>query len=68
MNLEPDFSDFLAALIKNKVDFVIIGAFALAHHGAPRATGDFDVWVRRPFHSALGHLDLNTLPMHNTST
>lgn len=46
MNLEPDFSDFLAALIKNKVEFVVVGAFALAHHGAPRATGDFDVWVR----------------------
>jgi hypothetical protein len=46
MNLEPDFSDFLAALIKHKVDFVIVGAFALAHHGAPRATGDFDIWVR----------------------
>lgn len=46
MNLEPDFGDFLAALIKNEVEFVIVGAFALAHHGAPRATGDFDVWVR----------------------
>ena len=46
MNLEADFSDFLAALIKNKVEFVVVGAFALAHHGAPRATGDFDVWVR----------------------
>lgn len=24
----------------------MVGAFALGHHGAPRATGDFDVWVR----------------------
>ncbi len=46
MNLEPDFSDFLAALINQKVDFMIVGAYALAHHGAPRATRDFDVWVR----------------------
>lgn len=46
MNLEPDFSDFVEALNRNRVEFVIIGAFALGHHGAPRATGDFDVWVR----------------------
>ena len=46
MNLEPDFSDFIEALKQNNVEFVIVGAFALGHHGAPRATGDFDVWVR----------------------
>lgn len=46
MNLEPDFSDFIETLNRNKVEFVIVGAFALGHHGAPRATGDFDVWVR----------------------
>ena len=46
MNLESDFSDFLDALNRNKVEFVIVGAFALGYHGAPRATGDFDVWVR----------------------
>ena len=27
------------------VRFVIVGAYALAHHGRPRATGDLDVWV-----------------------
>ena len=46
MNLEPDFSDFIEALKRNDVEFMIVGAFALGHHGAPRATGDFDVWVR----------------------
>jgi hypothetical protein len=28
------------------VDFIIVGAYALAAHGFPRATGDIDIWVR----------------------
>jgi hypothetical protein len=46
MTLEPDFADFLDALARHRVEFVIVGAYALAHHGSPRATRDFDVWVR----------------------
>jgi hypothetical protein len=34
------------ALNARGVDYVIVGAFALAHHGRPRATGDLDIWVR----------------------
>lgn len=46
MSVQPDFRDLLAALNSRKVEFVIVGAFALAHHGRPRATGDLDVWIR----------------------
>lgn len=46
MKVHPDFNDFIKTLRKNNVDFVIVGAFALAFHGHPRATGDLDVWVR----------------------
>lgn len=46
MRLEKDFDDFIAALDKNKVQFVVVGAFAVGFAGAPRATGDFDVWIR----------------------
>ena len=46
MRLHPDFSDFVAALNGNKVEYVIVGSFALAFHGSPRATGDIDFWIR----------------------
>ena len=46
MNLAPDFDEFLASLIAHGVEFLIVGAYALAFHGAPRFTGDLDVFVR----------------------
>ena len=46
MKIHPDFSDFVEALRKNSVEFVIVGSFALAFHGYPRATGDIDFWIR----------------------
>jgi hypothetical protein len=44
--LNPDFKDMLSCLKDEKVDFLIVGAYALAAHGFPRATGDLDIWVR----------------------
>ncbi|HEV7906229.1 MAG TPA: nucleotidyltransferase [Pyrinomonadaceae bacterium] len=44
--LNPDFKDMLSCLRDEKVDFVVVGAYALAAHGFPRATGDIDIWVR----------------------
>lgn len=46
MRAHPDFEDFVAALNHNRVEYVIVGAYALAFLGAPRYTGDVDVWVR----------------------
>jgi len=46
LKLHPDFSDFVAALNDNEVECVIVGSFALAFHGSPRATGDIDFWIR----------------------
>ncbi len=46
MTLHPDFSDFIAALKRRKVEFVIVGAYDLAFLGQPRYTGDLDIWVR----------------------
>lgn len=45
--LNPDFHDMLSALCEEKAEFLIVGAYALAAHWHPRATGDIDVWVRR---------------------
>jgi hypothetical protein len=36
----------LSCLNDEEVEFIIVGAYALAAHGLPRATGDIDVWVR----------------------
>ncbi|MBI4056987.1 MAG: hypothetical protein HY399_05500 [Elusimicrobia bacterium] len=44
--VNEDFSDFVAALKRNDVEFVIVGAFALSFLGFPRATGDIDFWIR----------------------
>ena len=46
MKIHPDFSDFVAALSNKNVEYVIVGSFALAFHGHPRATGDIDFWIR----------------------
>src|SRR4030095_14715918 len=43
--MNPDFVDLLRAFIAADVRFLIVGAYALAHHGRPRATGDLDVWI-----------------------
>ena len=41
-----DFLDMIEALIEANVEFLVVGAHALAVHGVPRATGDLDLWVR----------------------
>jgi hypothetical protein len=46
VKIHPDFRDFILALNSNKVEYVIVGSFALAFHGHPRATGDIDIWIR----------------------
>ncbi len=44
--LNPDFSDMLSAFAAENVEYLLVGAYALAAHGVPRATGDLDCWVR----------------------
>ena len=46
MELAPDFDEFIASLTAHGVEFVVVGAYALAFHGAPRFTGDLDILVR----------------------
>lgn len=50
--LNEDYRDMLQALSDEKARFLLVGAYALAVHGYPRATMDIDVWVapslRRP--------------------
>jgi len=44
--LNQDFRDLLEALRDCGVEFLVVGAHAMAVHGVPRTTGDLDVWVR----------------------
>lgn len=44
--MSPDFRDLLSAFNAHRVDYLVVGAHALAAHGYVRATGDLDVWVR----------------------
>jgi Nucleotidyltransferase of unknown function (DUF6036) len=44
--VSPDFSDLLRAFNDHEVEYLVVGAHALAAHGYVRATKDFDVWVR----------------------
>lgn len=46
MEVQPDFRDMLALLNRHKVEFIIVGSYALAFHGAPRNTGDIDIYLR----------------------
>lgn len=49
--LHPDFKDMLSEFIDSAVDFMLVGAYALAAHGYPRSTGDIDIWVRADKHT-----------------
>jgi predicted nucleotidyltransferase len=42
-----DFEEFIELLNKYKVEFVIIGGYALGFHGIPRFTGDIDIFIRQ---------------------
>jgi hypothetical protein len=44
--VNSDFRDLLSAFNAHGVEFLVVGAFALAAHGRIRATGDIDIWVR----------------------
>jgi predicted nucleotidyltransferase len=43
--LAKDFEDFLQLLNKHEVEYMIVGGYALGFHGAPRYTGDIDIWI-----------------------
>ncbi len=46
MEVQQDFRDLLALFNAHRVEYMIVGAYALAFHGAPRYTGDLDIFVK----------------------
>ena len=43
--LNEDYKEMLQLLLEEKASFMVVGAYAMAAHGFPRATGDLDIWV-----------------------
>jgi hypothetical protein len=43
--LNEDYKDILQSLHDAQAEFILVGAYALAVHGFPRATMDIDIWV-----------------------
>lgn len=43
--LNEDYKDILQCLLTEKVEFLLIGAYAMAIYGYPRATKDIDLWI-----------------------
>mgnify|MGYP003516816358 CR=1 FL=1 len=44
--LNRDYSDLLSAFSRHRVEYLLVGAYAMAVHGQPRATMDIDLWLR----------------------
>ena len=52
MTLAEDFEDFVKLLNLHKVEYMVVGGYALAFHGKPRHTGDLDIWIKPSFDNA----------------
>jgi len=46
MIVQKDFADLCSLLSATKVDYLVVGGYAVAFHGAPRFTGDLDLLIR----------------------
>ncbi|MHC4517134.1 MAG: hypothetical protein ACYTAS_00970 [Planctomycetota bacterium] len=46
MEIPNDFRELLELFNAHKVEYLVVGGYALAFHGAPRVTGDMDLFVR----------------------
>jgi hypothetical protein len=65
--LNPDFHDILSAFIEARVEFLVVGGYAMAAHSLPRATKDLDLWIRPSPENAirvLNALDVFGAPRH----
>lgn len=79
MNLNKDFLDFIELLNTHKVEYMVVGGYAVGLHGHPRYTGDLDIWIKRSdenvdnllktikdFGGPLAHIDKSQLMQNAT--
>lgn len=45
IRLPNDFKELLQLLNSKKIEYLVVGGYAVAFYGHPRATGDIDIWV-----------------------
>ena len=45
IQLPPDFKEFLKLLNSSRVEYLVIGGYAVNYYGFSRATGDLDIWI-----------------------
>lgn len=45
IRLPSDFKEFLRLLHAHRVEYLLIGGYAVGYHGYPRATNDMDIWI-----------------------
>lgn len=43
--IPSDFKEFLKLLNENKVEYLLIGGYAVNYYGYVRPTGDMDIWI-----------------------
>mgnify|MGYP000845590032 FL=1 len=52
MEAQKDFKELLELFNGHKIEYMVVGAYALAYHGAPRFTGDIDIFVKPSIENA----------------
>jgi hypothetical protein len=57
MDVQQDFKELLALFNALHVKYIVVGGYALAFHGAPRMTGDIDIFVEPSVGNALKVLE-----------
>lgn len=45
IRLQADLKEFLSLLASNRVEYLLIGGYAVGFYGYPRPTGDMDIWI-----------------------
>ena len=74
MEIHKDFKELLELLNSHKVDYLVVGSYALAFHGAPRFTGDIDLFVKpdaanaKRILEALGEFGFGSLNLSETDS
>lgn len=69
MEIPNDFKELLELFNSHRVEYLIVGGYALAFHGAPRVTGDIGLFVRptdenaRRILAALGEFGFGSLDL-----
>lgn len=44
--MNSDFKELLRIFAEEEVEYLVVGGYAVIHHGQPRSTKDLDIWLR----------------------